>query len=413
MTIENPMPLPSSKAFSYPGYRLFWFTVMANSFASQILSVALAWQIYDQTGNPLYLGLIGLAQFLPALFLVLVTGLAADRFSRRIIMSVCLAVEMACISSILWFTIVGFTEVWPVFVVLAVMGVARAFLGPAENSLAPNLVPAVALPNAVATTASAWQLANIVGPMLGGLLYGLGAAVAFGSAVGMVTIGFILVLFIPRPAQSREAQAKGLKQILAGFNYVWNQKVVLGAISLDMFAVLMGGAVALLPVYARDILDTGPWGLGLLRSAPGVGAILMAVILTRYPVRDHAGKVLLVCVSLFGASTIFFGFSTSVWFAVPALFFVGATDMISVVIRETLMQLWTPDELRGRVNAVNSVFVGASNELGEFRAGVMAFWLTAVPAVTIGGAATMGVAAAWSFLFPELRNARKLDKVAV
>lgn len=413
MTIENPLPLPSSRAFAYPGYRLFWFTIMANSFASQILSVALAWQIYDLTRNPLYLGLIGLVQFVPALMLVLVTGLAADRFSRRIIMSVCLGVQMACVSTILYFTVTGVSEVWPVFAVLAVMGVARAFLGPAENSLAPNLVPAIALPNAVATTASAWQLSNIVGPMLGGLLYGFGATVAFGTSVGMVTIGFILVLFIPRPAQSREAQAKGLKQILAGFNYVWNQKVVLGAISLDLFAVLMGGAVALLPVYARDILDTGPWGLGLLRSAPGVGAILMALALHRFPVRDHAGRVLLICVSLFGASTILFGFSTSVWIAVPALFLVGATDMISVVIRETLMQLWTPDELRGRVNAVNTVFIGASNELGEFRAGVMAFWVGAVAAVTIGGAATIGVAATWSFVFPQLRNARKLDKAAV
>ncbi len=413
MTIENPLPLPSSKAFSYPGYRLFWFTIMANTFASQILSVAVAWQVYDQTRNPLYLGLIGLVQFLPALMLVLVTGLAADRFSRRIIMSVCLAVQIACVSTILWLTVSGNTNVWLVLGVLAIMGVSRAFLGPAENSLAPNLVPPVALPNAVATTASAWQLSNIVGPMVGGLLYGLGAAVAFGTAAGMVVVGFFLVLFIPRPAQSREPQAKALKQILAGFHYVWHQKVVLGAISLDLFAVLMGGAVALLPVYARDILETGPWGLGLLRAAPGVGAILMALALHRFPVRDHAGKVLLICVSLFGASTILFGFSTSVWIAVPALFLVGATDMISVVIRETLMQLWTPDELRGRVNAVNMVFIGASNELGEFRAGVMAFWVGAVAAVTIGGAATIGVAATWSVLFPQLREARKLDKVAV
>lgn len=413
MTIDNPLPLPSSKAFAYRGYRFFWATLMLNSFASQILAVAVAWMVYDLTRNPLYLGLIGLVQFLPALLLVLVTGLAADRFSRRIIMSVCLGVQMACAASMLWFVLSGFEDIWPIFAILGVMGVARAFLGPAENSLAPNLVPPVALPNAVATTASAWQLAGIVGPMMGGLLYGVSAAFAFGTAAFMVTMGFILVLIIPRPAQSREAQAKGLKQILAGFHYVWQQKVVLGAISLDLFAVLMGGAVALLPVYARDILETGPWGLGLLRAAPGVGAILMALALTRFPVRDHAGKVLLICVALFGASTVVFGFSTSVWVAVPALFLVGASDMISVVIRETLMQLWTPDELRGRVNAVNTVFIGASNEMGEFRAGVMAFWVGTVTAVTVGGAATMAVSGAWAFLFPQLRDARKLDKVAV
>lgn len=413
MHTDKAEPAPSSKAFHYPAYRLFWFTVMANSFAAQIMAVSVAWQVYDLTRDPLYLGMIGLAQFLPALLLVLVTGLVADRFSRRIIMSVCLAIEFGCAASLLWFTISGVTEVWPIFAVLVALGTARAFLSPAQSSLAPNLVPPEALANAVSINSSAWQLANIVGPMMGGLLYGIGATVAYGTATALVLVGFTLVLFIPRPAQQREPQAKGLDHLLAGFRYVWHQKIVLGAISLDLFAVLMGGAVALLPVYARDILETGPWGLGLLRSAPGIGAILMAVAMTRFPVRDHAGRVLLVCVALFGFFTIIFGFSTTVWIAVPALVLVGATDMVSVVIRETLMQLWTPDEVRGRVNAVNMVFIGASNELGEFRAGTMAAFTGAVVAVTFGGAVTMGVAGLWSLLFPDLRDARKLDKAAV
>lgn len=413
MSTEDVLPSPSSKAFHYRGYRFFWFTVMANSFAAQIMAVSVAWQVYDLTGNPLYLGLIGLTMFMPALLLVLVTGLVADRFSRRIIMSICLTIELSCAAALLWFTLSGTEEVWPIFVILAALGLSRAFMKPAEASLAPNLVPPEALSNAVAINSSAWQLANIVGPMMGGLLYGLGASVAYGTATGMVLVAFSLVLFIPRPAQNREQQAKGIGQMLAGFRYIWHQKVVLGAISLDLFAVLMGGAVALLPVYARDILDTGPWGLGLLRSAPGVGAILMAVALTRFPVKDHAGRILLGCVVLFGFFTVIFGFSTSVWVAVPALFLVGATDMVSVVIRETLMQLWTPDEVRGRVNAVNAVFIGASNELGEFRAGIMAFWTSAVLAVTVGGAATMGVAAIWAVIFPQLRDARSLDKSSV
>lgn len=398
------------KAFYYPSYRKFWFAVMGIGFAAQIMSVAVAWRVYDLTGNPLYLGLIGLVQFLPALLLVLVTGLVADRFSRRGIMVVAFCVEITCAASLLWIAIVGLTEVLPIFLVLLALGISRAFLSPAQSALAPNLVPPKALPNAVTVNATAWQMANIVGPMTGGLLYGISSGAAFGTALVLGIVSLLMVLGIEKPVQPRDESATSLNTMLAGFKFIWSEKVVLGAISLDLFAVLLGGAVALLPVYARDILEVGPWGLGMLRAAPGVGAIIVAIIMTRVPVRDYAGRVLFIFVALFGFFTMIFGLSTSVWVAVPALFLVGGADMVSVVIRETLMQLWTPDDVRGRVNAVNSVFLGASNELGEFRAGMMAFFIGAVGAVTFGGIATMGVAAGWRFLFPEIASVRKLEK---
>jgi len=413
MSDDSVLPTPSSKAFAYRSYRLFWFNAVANSFAGQILAVAVAWQVYDITRNPLHLGLIGLAQFLPALLLVLVTGMVSDRFNRRVIISICLVAELGCAAAFLWFALTGIEVVWPIFAVLVVLGLSRSFMRPAEASLAPNLVPPEALSNAVALSSSAWQLATVVGPMMGGLLYGISAGAAYGTAFAMVLVAFTLVIFIPKPAQKRSEQAKALDEMLAGFRYIWRQKIVFGAITLDLFAVLLGGAVALLPVYARDILDTGPWGLGLLRAAPGVGGILVAIAMTRIPIRDHAGRILLIFVALFGLFTTIFGLSTSVWVAVPALLLVGATDMVSVVIRETMMQLWTPDDVRGRVNAINTVFIGASNELGDFRAGIMAFWMGTVAAVTIGGAATMGVAATWAYIFPQMRDVRTLDKAGV
>ena len=402
---DNP-----EKAFYYASYRFFWLSVLAVGLSAQIMSVAVAWQVYDLTGNPLYLGLIGLVQFLPALSLVLVTGLAADRFSRRGIMLTALGVEISAALFLLIFAISGQTDVRPVFGVLLALGIARAFLSPAESSLAPNLVPEKALPHAVTVNATAWQTAVVAGPMAGGLLYGISAQVAFATALLLAMTGFFLVTRIEKPKQPREKSAAGLNTILAGFRFVWGQRVVFGAISLDLFAVLLGGAVALMPVYARDILQVGPWGLGLLRAAPGIGGIVAAIIMTRLPVRDHAGRILLLFVGAFGFFTVVFGFSSSVWVAVPALFLIGATDMVSVVIRETLLQIWTPDDVRGRVNAVNSVFLGASNELGEFRAGTMAFWLGTVGAVTIGGVMTMGIAAGWRFVFPQMAGVRKLEK---
>ena len=297
-----------------------------------------------------------------------------------------------------------------IFGILIVLGTARAFMNPAAQSLAPNLVPPEALSNAITVNTSAWQFSSIAGPAAGGLLYGIAPTVAFGTAATLIVIAIGCVLMIPKPAQIRGQQATSLETMFAGFRYIFSNKVVLGAISLDMFAVLMGGAVALLPIYAKDILQAGPQELGFLRAAPGIGAILMGLVLIRVPVRDHAGRVLFLFVGLFGAFTVLFALSTNAWLSVVALALVGASDMVSVTIRETIMQLWTPEEVRGRVNAVNSVFIGASNELGEFRAGSVAALLGPVPAALIGGVGAMAVAGIWATIFPELRNQRRLDE---
>lgn len=383
---------------------------MAASFSANIVSVAVSWQIYDATRDPLYLGLVGLVIFAPSLLLVLVTGMAADRFSRRVILAVSIFVEGAAALALLVFALAGSRDVAPIFALLAVIGLARAFTGPASSSLVPNLVPPEALSNAVAVNSSAWQMANIAGPMAGGLLYGVSAGLAYGVAGALGIVGAALVFLIPPPAKRRREDRASLKTLTAGFGYIWREKVVLGAISLDLFAVLLGGAVALLPVYARDILEVGPIGLGMLRAAPGVGAIAVAVVLHRFPVRDYAGRTLFAFVALFGLFTMVFGFSTSVWVAVPALLLMGATDMVSVVLRETLIQLWTPDEVRGRVSAVNWVFIGASNELGALRAGVVAAMWGTVFAVAVGGAGTVAVAGIWTRLFPGLYRQRAIDR---
>ncbi|HLV82847.1 MAG TPA: MFS transporter [Devosia sp.] len=406
-------PAPSDRshiAFSYVGFRFFWLTTLLVSFAVQIMSVSIAWQIYDVTGNVLLLGLVGLSLFLPALVLILVTGLTADRFNRRGIMAVCLGVELLCALGFLALVNAEAHEVWPIFGILIVLGTARAFWGPAAQSLAPNLVPTQALSNAITVNASAWQFASIMGPAAGGLLYGVAPIVAFGTAGALLLVAMVCVLLIPRPARRESQQATSLDTMLAGFRYIFSNKVVLGAISLDMFAVLMGGAVALLPVYVKDILHAGPQELGALRAAPGIGAIVMALYLTRFPIRDNAGKVLFLFVGLFGVFTVVFGLSTTVWISIPALVLVGAADMVSVTIRETIMQLWTPEAVRGRVNAVNSVFVGASNELGEFRAGTVAHFIGPVAAVVVGGFGAIAIAVIWSRAFPGLRNQRTLDK---
>jgi MFS family permease len=391
---------------------LYWASRFAATFATQIISVAVGWQVYDLTRDPFDLGLVGLAQFLPALVLVLVTGAAADHFNRRLIISACLMLEALVCLALIGFTWMNVTLVWPIFVMLVVFGVARAFFGPASQSLLPNLVPEVALSNAIAWNSSSWQVAAIVGPVAGGLLYGISAFVAYGSALVLMSGATILAFSIPKTPQRASDKATSLATLFAGFRYLWREKVVLGAISLDLFAVLLGGAIALMPVYARDILHAGPWGLGLLRSAPGIGAILVALWLTRHPIRDHAGLVMFVFVAGFGLFTVIFGVSTMIWLSVLALAIMGACDMVSVYVREILIQLWTPDEVRGRVNAVNMVFVGASNELGEFRAGVMAALIGTVPAVVFGGAGTIAVAGLWALWFPELRRIRHLDRRA-
>jgi MFS family permease len=395
-------------ALQHPPFQRYWAARLAASFATQVQVVAVGWQVYDLTRNPLDLGFVGLSQFLPSLVLVLVTGIAADRFRRRTIMSICLIAEALCALGLLFFTLSGTTNVGVVFAILVAFGVARAFFGPAQQSLLPNIVPPEILSNAIAMNSLSWQAATIVGPVAGGLLYGVAPEAAYGLTVALMGSAAILVYFIPRTQRKTVPEPATWATIAAGFNYIWREKIVLGAISLDLFAVLLGGATALLPVYARDILDVGPWGLGLLRSGPAVGAIGVALYLTVRPIRDHAGFWMFVCVALFGLFTIVFGLSTMVPVSVAALMIMGGADMVSVYVRETLIQLWTPDHVRGRVNAVNMVFVGASNELGEFRAGVSAAIFGTVAAVAIGGVGTMAVASLWARWFPDLRRARHL-----
>ena len=396
-------------AFRHSSFVRFFGARFLTAFATQITSVAVGWQIYDETGNAALLGWIGLVQFLPAVLLVLFTGLASDRFGRRLIMGLSILMEMSCAVMIFYLAFTRQFDPFLVLIVLTVFGVARAFLTPASSSLVVNVVPKKDFGNAIGWITSAWQLASIFGPVAGGLLYGISGPTAYATAAVVFLMAGGLIFSIPKPEQSLEKSATSLKTLLGGFSYIWKQKIVMGAISPDLFAVLLGGAVALMPIYAKDILELGPTGLGLLRAAPGIGAVMMIGYLTTFPIKDHAGIILFITVAFFGLATAVFGVSTSAWISIIALMFIGAFDMISVYIREILLQLWTPDKVRGRVNAVNSIFLGASNELGEFRAGFMAAAYGAVLTVTGGGIAAMGVAAIWAKMFPTLRKARYLE----
>ncbi|MCY6383310.1 MFS transporter [Hoeflea prorocentri] len=411
MRPDEPAATERFAAFRHRSFTLYWLARFLSTFSIQIISVAVGWQIYDLTRDPFDLGLIGLVQFLPSLLLILVTGAVADRFGRRMIMGICEIVALFSALALVFLTLRGLTSPLPVFVVLVVFGTARAFFAPASTSLAPNLVPEEDLANAIAWNSMSWQSATILGPVAGGLLYGLGASVPYITSTVLFLCGSILIFTIPRPHQQRGVRNQSWKTLSAGFRYIWREKIVLGAISLDMFAVLLGGAVALMPVFARDILDLGPWGLGLLRAAPGVGAVAMAIYLTAHPFQSRAGHSMLIAVGVFGAATTVFGLSTIAWLSILALAVMGAADMISVYVRQTLIQLWTPDKLRGRVSAVNMVFIGASNELGEFRAGGMAALIGAVPAVALGGIGAIGVAGIWALLFPGLRKIQRLRRV--
>ena len=396
-------------AFQNAAFMRYWLSRLASGFAVQIQTVAVGWQVYDITRNPLDLGFVGLSQFAPALLLVLVTGAVADRYRRRTVMAVCLGIEALCAIALLAFTIAGSQRVWLIFIILAGFGAARAFYNPAQQSLLPNLVPPAILANAIALSSANWQLSTIVGPVVGGFLYDVRPEFAYATAIALLIASGVLILFVPRQARRVVPAQASFETIVAGFRYIWHEKIVLGAISLDLFAVLLGGATALLPVYARDILHVDASGLGLLRAGQAIGGIMVALYLTTHAIRDHAGLWMFVFVGIFGLFTVVFGLSTMLWLSVVALAVMGGADMVSVYVRETLIQLWTPDPVRGRVNAVNMVFVGASNELGEFRAGVSAWLIGAVPAVVVGGLGTICVALLWSYWFPELRRARRLD----
>jgi MFS family permease len=399
----------STNALHYPRFVKHVAALAAHGFAAQIMVVAVSWQVYNISNDPWDLGLIGLSQFLPALALVLVTGLAADRFNRRLILAMCLGLELIAALGFVWFTLSKPTDVTPVFGILALLGLARAFFNPASDALSPNLLSREAIPHGISLNSMNWQITTITGPVLGGLLYGFGGEVAYFVAAILLVLAIVCVVLIGRVEQSNHVEETTIGTLLAGFRFIKSEPIVMGAISLDLFAVLLGGAVALMPIYAKDILQVDEVGLGLLRSAPGVGAVVMAIWLAKFSIKNHAGKILFSCVAAFGVFTVVFGVSTWLPLSLFALVMMGAMDMVSVYVRETLMQLWTPDDVRGRVNAVNRVFIGASNELGEFRAGSVAALLTAKTAVVMGGVGTVMVACAWSWMFPALRTARKLE----
>ncbi len=392
-------------------FRLFVATRFLAVVAYQMVGVAVGWQIYDLTRAPLYLGYAGLAEFLPAFLLALPAGQAADRFDRRLLLAFCLLGQWSAALALLVLAVRPAPAVTAIFAVVALTGMARAFLAPATQSLLPRLVPLEVFPRAVALSSTVMKVASIAGPALGGLLYVWGpAAVYAAAAVLTATAMWSATRLRARPARSTATGiaaakgAEGLDGLLAGVRYVWSRKDILGAVSLDLFAVLLGGATALLPVYARDILHVGPAGLGLLRGAPSIGAAAMALVLARRPLERAAGVKLFAAVVVFGLATIVFGLSRSFMVSLAALAVLGAADMVSVVVRQTLVQLRTPDAMRGRVSAVNWVFIGASNELGEFESGLTAAWFGTVPAVVLGGLGTLAVAALWAWRFPELRR---------
>jgi len=399
-------------AFQFRDFRLFQLGKLLSTLAFQMQGVAVGWQVYALTGSALDLGYVGLAQFLPAVLMSLLTGHVADRFDRRHVLVICQTVLLGCTLLLFAGAQAAEPSVAAIYVVLTLIGAARAFLGPASSALLPNLVPVEHFPNAVAWSSSTWQVAVMAGPALGGLAYSLGSAArVYAIALALEVITLLVFVLIRARGAAQEPRARGASELLAGLRYVWRNPVVLGAISLDLFAVLFGGAVALLPIYARDILHIGPSGMGVLRSAPALGALAVGVVLAYRPLRRHAGRAMFVSVALFGVATIVFGISSHFGVSLVALVVSGAADMVSVFVRQTLVQLRTPDAMRGRVSAVNLVFVGASNEFGEFESGVTAAWLGVVPAVVAGGVGTCLVVLVWAILFPALRNIDRLDRV--
>jgi MFS family permease len=398
-------------AFSHRQFNLFQAARVLAVLASQMQSVAIGWQVYAITGRALDLAWVGLAQFFPALLLSLVTGHVADRVERRRILVVCNAALGLLSLALLLLARSGGGHLLGIYAVLVGVGVARAFMGPANQSIVPSLVPVDHFANAVTWGSFFWQAAMVVGPTLGGILYATagGPGLVYGTAAACSLATMLLLSLMTRITPRTGAEPPTRKSLLAGVRYVQSNEIVLGAISLDLFAVLLGGATALLPIYARDILHLGPWALGTLRSAPAVGAAVTGILLARYPIERRAGAKMLACVALFGVATVVFGLSRSFALSLVALTLVGASDMVSVVVRSSLVQLATPDAMRGRVSAVNMVFIGASNELGEFESGLTAQWFGAVPSVVLGGVGTLLVVALWAWRFPKLGHVDRLE----
>ena len=409
----------AASAFLSRDFRLYQTARLLVILGAEAQSVAVAWQVYQITHSALDLGLTGLALFAPGIFFMLAAGHVADRYDRRWIILICYSIQAVCTTALLRFALHPTGHVWPIYAVLLGVGMGRAFSGPASSALLPSLVPKHHFVNAITWGAIIFQIANIAGPAVGGLLFTLrltgflvqwnGAAAAY--AFTLVTLLAFLVLvgsMRTRPARAVK-NAFNLETMLAGFRYVWNTKLLLGSFSLDLFAVLLGGATALLPIFATDILHAGPRALGLLRAMPSVGALAVSLLMTVRPIKREAGKLMLTCVGIFGMATVVFGLSRHIWLSLLSLVIVGASDMVSVVIRSSILQLATPSEMRGRVSAVNWLFVGASNEFGEFESGVTAQWWGAVRAVVIGGIGSLIVTGAAGVLFPALRKADALS----
>src|SRR5271155_2338777 len=408
-------------AFKSQDFRLYQAARLMVILGAEAQSVAVAWQVYALTHSALALGYTGLALFLPGLFVMLAAGHAADRYDRRKIILLCYTLQACCTAVLLWLsmsaTALQHGRVWPIYAVLVGIGLGRAFSGPAASAMLPSLVPKEDFVNAVTWGATVFQIANMSGPAVGGILFTLplagaaamcnGAPLVYSFTLAML-LGFIVLVSMIRAPMVTEKKAFSMKTVLAGLEYVWRAKLLLGSISLDLFAVLLGGATALLPIFATDILHAGPRGLGLLRAMPSVGALVVSLTMLVKPIKRRAGATMLVCVGIFGAATVVFGLSKSIWLSAVALVIVGASDMVSVVVRSSLLQLATPPEMRGRVSAVNWLFIGASNEFGEFESGLTAHWWGAVRAVVIGGIGSMLVTGAAAVLFPALRRADKL-----
>jgi MFS family permease len=409
----------AGSAFLSRDFRLYQTARLLVILGAEAQSVAVAWQVYQITHSALDLGLTGLALFAPGLFFMLAAGHVADRYDRRSIILVCYSIQAACSVALLRFALHPTGRIWPIYAVLLGVGLGRAFSGPASSALLPSLVPKHHFVNAVTWGAIVFQIANIAGPAVGGLLFTMhltgrltqwnGASVVYCFSLATLLAFLVLVGAMQTRPVRVVKNAFNLETMLAGFKYVWQAKLLLGSISLDLFAVLLGGATALLPIYATDILHAGPRGLGLLRAMPALGALVVSLIMTVRPVKRDAGKLMLLCVGIYGVATVVFGISRTIWISLLALVIVGASDMISVVIRASILQLATPPEMRGRVSAVNWLFVGASNEFGGFESGVTAQWWGAVRAVVIGGIGSLIVTGLAGALFPTLRNADALS----
>ena len=404
------MPNPLS-VLRYRGYAAYAAARFCTTLCWQMLSVAVGWEIYALTRNPLDLGYLGLVQFLPFVLLVLPGGYVADHADRRLVLITAYAGAALCAGMLAWFSLTGLQSAWPIFAVMTVFGAGRAFWMPAGQSMTPNLVPVEAFPSAVALNSMLFEVGVIAGPALGGVLYLVGPSVVYCSVAALLVVSVGLIASI-KPVRPRAAESSHTADLLDGLRYVLHHRALLGAVTLDLFGVLFGGATALLPAYARDVLHVGPAGLGLLRTATGVGATVTAVALVISPIERHVGRWMFAGVALFGAATVVFGLSRSFTLSLVALALLGVGDMVSVYIRGILVQLETPDAIRGRVSAVGSMFVGASNELGEFESGVTAGWFGLVSAVVLGGAVTLVVVGSYLKLFPELRGMDRFRRKA-